>query len=87
MTIHCPRRSSRVLSDFRNQCQHNERRRQAAAPQVRIKQEFDSYIYDPEDPTPGVTSRMRRGGIKGYENITATRNDILVFDTALWMSR
>jgi putative CocE/NonD family hydrolase len=44
--------------------------------------EFDVYVYDPGDPTPGLTSRMRQGGMKAYADITGTRHDILVFDTA-----
>ncbi|UCC38547.1 MAG: CocE/NonD family hydrolase [Candidatus Aminicenantes bacterium] len=43
--------------------------------------EYDAYTYDPGDPTPAWQFRFRRVGKKGYENITRSRNDILVYET------
>jgi putative CocE/NonD family hydrolase len=43
--------------------------------------EFDSYIYDPGDPTPAWQFRAAEGGKKRYEEITSRRQDILVFET------
>jgi putative CocE/NonD family hydrolase len=42
----------------------------------------DTYIYDPADPTPSWISRAAKEGRKSYEEITAQRPDILVFDSA-----
>lgn len=43
--------------------------------------EFDTYTYDPGDPTPAWQFRAAKGGKKGYERITNSRQDILVFET------
>jgi putative CocE/NonD family hydrolase len=43
--------------------------------------EYDSYTYDPGDPTPAWQFRAAKGGKKGYERITNSRQDILVFET------
>jgi hypothetical protein len=45
------------------------------------RREFDSYTYDPGDPTPAWQFRAAKGGKKSYEEITNKRKDILVFDT------
>jgi putative CocE/NonD family hydrolase len=43
--------------------------------------EYDTYTYDPGDPTPAWQFRAAKGGKKGYEEITNRRQDILVFET------
>jgi len=43
--------------------------------------DYDTYIYDPADPTPAWQFRFRDKGRKGYEAITGSRQDILVFET------
>jgi putative CocE/NonD family hydrolase len=43
--------------------------------------EYDTYTYDPGDPTPAWQFRARNGGKKRYEEITNRRQDILVFET------
>lgn len=45
------------------------------------QKEYDSYTYDPADPTPAWSFRFSEGGREGYEKITSTRRDILVFET------
>ncbi len=45
------------------------------------QKEFDSFTYDPEDPTPAWSFRFSEGGREGYKRITSTRSDILVFET------
>lgn len=42
---------------------------------------YDTYMYDPGDPTPAWQFRAGKGGKKRYEEITNTRQDILVFET------
>lgn len=43
--------------------------------------DYDTYIYDPADPTPAWQFRFKETGRKGYESITGSREDILVFET------
>jgi putative CocE/NonD family hydrolase len=43
--------------------------------------QYDTYTYDPGDPTPAWQFRAVKGGKKRYEEITNTRQDILVFET------
>jgi putative CocE/NonD family hydrolase len=43
--------------------------------------EFDAYAYDPGDPTPGLTTRFRQGGMKGYLEITGARKDLLIYES------
>jgi len=43
--------------------------------------EYDEYTYDPGDPTPAPAIRARKGGRKGYEEITGSRQDILYYQT------
>jgi len=42
---------------------------------------YDQYIYDPGDPTPAPTFRFRMNGRKGYDKITGSRRDILIYQT------
>jgi putative CocE/NonD family hydrolase len=42
---------------------------------------YDTYTYDPGDPTPAWQFRAAKGGRKRYEEITGKRQDILVFET------
>ncbi len=44
-------------------------------------QKFDTYTYDPGDPTPAWQFRAAGGGKKRYEEITNRRRDVLVFET------
>ncbi len=44
--------------------------------------EYDSYTYDPGDPTPAWSFRLQAGGWENYKRITSSRKDILVFETA-----
>jgi putative CocE/NonD family hydrolase len=43
--------------------------------------QYDTYTYDPGDPTPAWQFRAGKGGKKRYEEITNKRQDILVFET------
>lgn len=43
---------------------------------------YDEYTYDPADPTPAWVYRTRLEGRAGYERVTSSRRDILVFDSA-----
>jgi putative CocE/NonD family hydrolase len=42
---------------------------------------YETYTYDPGDPTPAWQFRAAKGGKKRYEEITEKRQDILVFET------
>ncbi|MBN1223580.1 MAG: CocE/NonD family hydrolase [Candidatus Aminicenantes bacterium] len=42
---------------------------------------YDSYVYDPGAPTPAPQFRAKDKGRKGYDDITGTRQDILVFES------
>lgn len=42
--------------------------------------EYDSYVYSPADPTPAPGSRFANGR-KGFDEITASRQDILVYES------
>jgi len=46
-----------------------------------VRTNFDVYTYDPSDPTPAWQFRFKEKGRKGYETITGSRQDILVFET------
>ena len=41
--------------------------------------EYDSYTYNPGNPTPAWQFRAKEGGKAGYERITNKRKDILVY--------
>ena len=45
------------------------------------EKEFDEYLYNPADPTPAFLYRNSQGRKKSDE-ITSSRNDILVFESA-----
>lgn len=42
---------------------------------------FDSYVYDPGNPTPSPNQRFKSGGRKNYNEVTSKRDDILIFET------
>ncbi len=45
------------------------------------QKEFDSYTYNPADPTPAWVFRRTERGRDDYKNVTSTRQDILVYET------
>ncbi|MFC1555166.1 CocE/NonD family hydrolase, partial [candidate division KSB1 bacterium] len=42
---------------------------------------YDSYSYDPGDPSPCFNSHLKSRTIERYEELISSRNDILVFET------
>jgi putative CocE/NonD family hydrolase len=42
---------------------------------------FDSYIYDPGDPTPDPFTHIERDDLEGYERLIAVREDLLAYET------
>jgi putative CocE/NonD family hydrolase len=44
--------------------------------------EFDSYTYNPGDPTPDPFTHMERGDLDGYERLISVRDDLLVYETS-----
>jgi putative CocE/NonD family hydrolase len=48
---------------------------------IRDGRDCDTYTYDPGSPTPAWQFRFKDKGRKGYEAITGSRQDILVYET------
>jgi hypothetical protein len=43
--------------------------------------EFDAYVYDPGEPTPGPFDYIDRNDLSGYEAVLARRGDLLDYET------
>jgi len=46
------------------------------------KKQFDSYTYDPGDPSPCFYAHLKKRASEQYNNLVASRKDILVYQTA-----
>lgn len=45
------------------------------------ERQYDSYTYDPGDPSPCFFDYLKRRAIEDYKEVIATRDDILVYET------
>ena len=44
--------------------------------------QFDTYTYDPGDPSPCFIDHLKKRALERYKNLISSRNDILVYETA-----
>jgi len=44
--------------------------------------QYDTYTYDPGDPSPCFIDFLKKRGLESYKNLVGSREDILVYETA-----
>ncbi len=44
--------------------------------------QYDTYTYDPGDPSPCFIDHLKRDALEQYKNLVGSREDILVYETA-----